>query len=156
MSGIPSTDADPHVNCSCFLFLVPAFCLGWSYGSAFWKMLPRMCPKALLGVGKNVPGDLWQTTPKPLTIFWHISLSLLPNIWLSASTDSLVQTLLFSLLERQESWKKSGLDKNLLASRKEVCRVKQMRHFLFTLVWKEESRKHRGSKYLQLSFFIWN
>lgn len=148
MPGIPSTDADPHVNCLCFLSPVSAFCLGGSYGSVCWKMLPRMCPKALLGVGKNLPGDLRQTTPKPRDIFWHICLSLLLSLWLSASTYSLVQTLLFSLLERQESWKKSGLDKNLLANKKEVCRAKQMRHFLFTLVLKEESRKHQWSKYL--------
>lgn len=57
-----------------------------------------------------------KTTPN----FWHISLSLLPSLWLCASTDSLLQTLLFSLLARQESWKKSRLDKNLLAKADET------------------------------------
>lgn len=44
--------------------LSPAFCLGWSYGDASWQMLPRMCPKALLGVGKSVPGNFWRAAPK--------------------------------------------------------------------------------------------
>lgn len=47
------------------IFLVsPAFYLGWSYGYVSWKMLPRMCSKALLGVRKSVPGKLWWATPK--------------------------------------------------------------------------------------------
>jgi len=46
------------------LLISPAFCLGWSYGYVSWKMLPRMCSKALLGVRKSVPGNLWQATPK--------------------------------------------------------------------------------------------
>lgn len=46
------------------LLVSPAFCLGWSCGYASWKVLPRMRAKALLGVRKSLPGNLWWATPK--------------------------------------------------------------------------------------------
>lgn len=50
--------------CVLILLVSPASYLGWSYGYVFWKVLPRMCSKALLGVRKSVPGKLWWATPK--------------------------------------------------------------------------------------------
>lgn len=46
------------------LLVSPASFLGWSYGYVSWKVLPRMCSKALLGVRKSVPGRLWWAMPK--------------------------------------------------------------------------------------------
>lgn len=137
----------PHINCSHFF---PCLCLLLRRKSWFCLL-----EDAAQSVSQS-PARCWEEHSRWLVTkhakttqdYWHISLSLLPSLWLRGSTDSLVQTLLFSLLERQESWKKSGLDKDLLASRKEVCWAKQMRHFHFTLVLKEESRKHWWSKYL--------
>lgn len=102
----------------------PAFRLGWSYGYVSWKMLPRMCSKALLSVRKSVPGNVWRATPKGSCsqVLAHLSFPSSQHLT-SASMDSLVQPLLFYFLESQKSWKKLGLDKNLLASRKEVCRA---------------------------------
>lgn len=122
------------------------------------KCCPECVPKPCAVSGRVYQVTVDEPCQKAVVHkFWHIFLSLLRDIWLSASTDSLVQRLLFFFLESQKSWKKLGLDKNLLASRKEVCRVKQIRHFLSTLSWRRRAESTgEGQSIYSFHCIIWN